>query len=200
MAFLKHSNLKVSQLYWLAISFAASMGFATVSQASAPLTRAATLSANSVELAQTQTQTQPQLTIDQLPMARLADAAALTYGASTRGALNLSSIVHRGRRFAIYRFDGEAGQLVRANLLGGLASERSPDRLQSDALLINPVLVLVDPNGAIIAQQPEQTNMANATIRMALPETGTYILFVTSSSSGVGGRYSLNLEQIQPVN
>lgn len=138
---------------------------------------------------------QAQLTTNQLPVSRLSDARTLKYGDRVNGALNVGSIRHQGRRFALYRFEGEAGQLIRINLGGGLASDRSPDQLQTGSLLINPVVILLDPNGEIIAQQPEQPNVANALIRMNLPLTGTYSILVTSATVGGGGRYTLTLQQ-----
>ncbi|HEY9657310.1 MAG TPA: hypothetical protein V6C65_02515, partial [Allocoleopsis sp.] len=127
---------------------------------------------------------QAQLTTDQLPISRLSDATKLQYDARINGALNVSSIRHQGRRFAIYQFEGTEGQLIRINLVGGLASNLPPDQLQTGALLINPAVILLDPDGQIIAQQPEQTDVASALISMNLPMTGTYAIFVTSTTIG----------------
>lgn len=138
---------------------------------------------------------QAQLTTEQLPNSALSSASTLQYGDRVNGALNVSSIRHEGRRFAIYRFEGEEGQLVRINLVGGLGSDRSPDQLQTGSLLINPVVVLLAPSGEIIAQQPEQPNVANALIRMNLPTTGTYNILVTSATVGGGGAYTLTLQK-----
>jgi beta-lactam-binding protein with PASTA domain len=151
---------------------------------------------NEVRLAQAQAQTQ--LTVDQLPTSRLSNSAKLEYGDRINGTLNVSSIRHQGRRFAIYQFEGEAEQSIRINLVGGLASDRTPGQLQTGALLINPVVVLLNPAGEIIAQQPEQTDVANALIRMNLPTTGTYNILVTSATVGAGGRYTLTLQQLEP--
>ena len=138
---------------------------------------------------------QAQLTTEQLPDSdQLSNASTLQYGDRVNGALNVSSIRHEGRRFAIYRFEGEEGQLVRINLVGGLPSDRSPDQLQSGSLLVNPVVILLDSNGEIVAQQPEQSNVANALIRINLPMTGTYSILVTSATSGGGGAYTLTLQ------
>jgi hypothetical protein len=141
---------------------------------------------------------QAQLTADQIPASQLANSAKLEYGDRLSGALNVGSIRHQGRRFAIYHFEGEAGQLIRINLVGGLASDRTPGQLQTGSLLINPVVVLLDPAGEIIAQQPEQTDVANALIRMTLPVAGTYSILVTSATVGGGGRYTLTLQQLDP--
>jgi hypothetical protein len=139
---------------------------------------------------------QAQLTTEQLPSSdQLSNASTLQYGDRVNGALNVSSIRHEGRRFAIYRFEGEEGQLVRINLVGGLASDRSPDQLQTGSLLVNPVVVLLAPNGEIIAQQPEQSDVANALIRMNLPMTGAYNILVTSATLGSGGAYTLTLQK-----
>lgn len=139
---------------------------------------------------------QAQLTTEQLPDSeQLSSASTLQYGDRINGALNVSSIRHEGRRFAIYRFEGEEGQLVRINLVGGLASDRSPDQLQTGSLLVNPVVILLDSNGEIIAQQPEQPNVANALIRINLPTTGAYNILVTSAMIGGGGAYTLTLQK-----
>jgi hypothetical protein len=144
---------------------------------------------------------QAQLTTEQLPDSdRLSSASTLQYGDRVNGALNVSSLRHEGRRFAIYRFEGEEGQLVRINLVGGLASNRSPDQLQTGSLLINPVVILLDANGEIIAQQPEQSNMANALIRINLPMTGAYNILVTSATIGGGGAYTLTLQKSDQSN
>jgi len=151
---------------------------------------------NEVRLAQAQAQTQ--LTVDQLPISRLSSSAKLEYGDRISSTLNVSSIRHQGRRFAIYQFEGEAEQSIRINLVGGLASDRTPGQLQTGALLINPVVVLLNPAGEIIAQQPEQTDVANALIRLNLPTTGTYNILVTSATVGAGGRFTLTLQQLEP--
>jgi beta-lactam-binding protein with PASTA domain len=151
---------------------------------------------NEVRLAQAQAQAQ--LTVDQLPISRLSNSAKLEYGDRISSTLNVSSIRHQGRRFAIYQFEGEAEQSIRINLVGGLASDRTPGQLQTGALLINPVVVLLNPAGEIIAQQPEQTDVANALIRMNLPTTGTYNILVTSATVGAGGRYTLTLQKLEP--
>jgi hypothetical protein len=143
---------------------------------------------------------QAQLTTDQIPMSRLSDARKLEYGDRVNGRLNVSSIRHQGRRFAIYQFEGEEGQLARINLVGGVASTQSPNQLQTGNLLINPVVILLDPEGKIIAQQPEETNVANALIRMNLPITGTYTIFVTSAAAGGGGQYTLTLQNPEEGN
>jgi hypothetical protein len=139
---------------------------------------------------------QAQFTTDQLP-SDLSSSSELQYGDSMRGRLNVGSIRHQGRRFSIYRFEGEEGQLIRINLAGGLASDRPPDQLQTGALLINPAVILLDPNGEIVAQQPEQTDVANALIRMNLSMSGTYHILVTSITIGGGGQYALTLQQIE---
>ena len=153
---------------------------------------------NEVRLAQAQAQAQTQLTVDQLPISRLSSSAKLEYGDRISSTLNVSSIRHQGRRFAIYQFEGEAEQSIRINLVGGLASDRTPGQLQTGALLINPVVVLLNPAGEIIAQQPEQTDVANALVRMNLPTTGTYNILVTSATVGAGGRYTLTLQKLEP--
>ena len=155
---------------------------------------------NEVRLAQAQAQAQAQtqLTVDQLPISRLSNSAKLEYGDRISSTLNVSSIRHQGRRFAIYQFEGEAEQSIRINLVGGLASDRTPGQLQTGSLLINPVVVLLNPAGEIIAQQPEQTDVANALVRMNLPTTGTYNILVTSATVGAGGRYTLTLQKLEP--
>ena len=184
-----------SKLCFSSVCFVMGVSLALLSHSIAPSAWANQPRPNEVRLAQAQ------LTVDQLPdSAQLADAPTLQYGNRTNGALNVSSIRHQGRRFAIYRFEGEEGQLVRINLVGGLASDRSPDQLQTGSSLINPVVVLVDPNGEIIAQQPEQSDVANALIRMNLPMTGTYSILVTSATVGGGGRYTLTLQQLDQSN
>lgn len=140
---------------------------------------------------------QAQFTTNQLPMSNLSSASTLQYGDRVNGRLGSRSILHQGRRFAIYRFEGEAGQLIRINLGGELARNRPPDRIQTGSLLINPAVILLNQNGEIVAQQPEQTNVANALIRMNLPMTGTYNILVTSTTTGAGGRYTLTLQQIE---
>ncbi|WP_416676084.1 hypothetical protein [Egbenema bharatensis] len=138
---------------------------------------------------------QAQLTTEELPGAdHLSNASTLEYGDRVNGALNVSSLRHAGRRFSIYRFEGEEGQLVRINLVGGSSRSRTPGQLQTGSLLINPVVVLLAPNGEIIAQQPEQADVANALIRMNLPMTGTYNILVTSATAGGGGAYTLTLQ------
>jgi len=144
---------------------------------------------------------QAQLTTEQLPDSdQLSSASTLQYGDRINGALNVSSIRHEGRRFSVYRFEGEEGQLARINLVGGLASDRSPDQLQTGSLLVNPVVVLLAPNGEIIAQQPEQSDVANALIRINLPMTGAYNILVTSSIIGGGGAYTLTLQKSDQSN
>lgn len=140
---------------------------------------------------------QAQFTTDQLPLSDLSNSSELQYGDRVRGRLGVECIRHQGRLFSVYPFEGEAGQLIRLNVTGELASDRSPDRIQTGSLLLNPAVILLDPNGAIVAQQLEQTNAANALIRMNLPMTGTYHVFVTSTIVGGGGQYALTLQPIE---
>lgn len=140
---------------------------------------------------------QAQFTVDQLPDSeQQSNSPTLNYGDRVNGALNVSSVRHQGRRFDIYRFEGEQEQLIRISLVGGSADTRSPDQLQTGSLLINPAVILLDPNGTIINQQPEQAEVANALIRMNLPMTGTYTILVTSATVGGGGRYTLTLQHL----
>ncbi|WP_088889643.1 hypothetical protein [Leptolyngbya ohadii] len=142
---------------------------------------------------------QARFTPDQLPLSDLTNSSELQFDSSVRGRIGAGSIRHQGRLFSIYRFEGEAGQLIRLNVVGELASDRPSDRIQTGSLLVNPAVILLDPNGEIVAQQPEQANAANALIRMNLPTTGTYHVFVTSTIIGAGGRYDLTLQQIEQV-
>lgn len=149
------------------------------------------ITANEIRLAQAR------FTPNQLPLSDLSNSAELKFGSSVRSRVGVGSVRHQGRLFSIYRFEGQAGQLIRLNVAGELASSRPPDRIQTGSLLINPAVILLDPNGDIIAQQPEQANAANALIRMNLPATGTYHVLVTSTITGAGGRYDLTLQQIE---
>lgn len=140
---------------------------------------------------------QAQLTATQLPpMSAFPDPRMLEYGDRLRNNLTRRSHRHQGRLFHLYQFEGEAEQLVRANLVGGAPTSRNPGELQTGTLLLNPVLVLLDPAGNIVTQQPETAGLATALIRLNLPTTGTYSLLVTSATVGVGGRYTLSLEQL----
>lgn len=189
-----YSNSRLSKLYLNSARLITGISFVLLSHATGLSAWANEPFVNEMRLAQAQ------LTNEQLPTSQLADSPTLEYGARVNGALNVSSIRHEGRRFAIYQFEGEEGQLIRISLVGGLASERSPDQIQTGSSLINPVVVLLDPNGKIIAQQPEQSDVANALIRMNLPITGTYNILVTSATVGGGGRYTLTLQQIDQNN
>jgi hypothetical protein len=184
-----YSNSNVPRLYRNAAHFIIGISLVLLSYSIAPDVWANETSVNEIEVAQAQ------LTTDQIPTSQLSNSTELEYGDRIDGALNASSVRHQGRRFAIYQFAGEAGQFIRINLVGGLASERSPNQLQTGSLLINPVVILVDPNGEIIAQQPEETNVANALILKELPSTGTYNILVTSATVGGGGQYTLTLQQ-----
>jgi hypothetical protein len=140
---------------------------------------------------------QAQLTATQLPPASaFPEPAMLDYGDRVRNNLTRRSHRHEGRLFHLYQFEGEAEQLVRANLVGGAPTSRNPGELQTGTLLLNPVLVLLDPAGNIVTQQPEGAGLSNALIRLTLPATGTYSLLVTSANVGIGGRYTLSLEQL----
>ena len=191
-----HSKSRFIKLYWNSARLMTGASLILLSYSSTVSAGANQVLSNEVRLAQAQAQTQ--LTVDQLPTSRLSNSAKLEYGDRINGTLNVSSIRHQGRRFAIYQFEGEAGQLIRINLVGGLASDRTPGQLQTGSLLINPVVVLLNPAGEIIAQQPEQTDVANALIRMNLPTTGTYNILVTSATVGAGGRYTLTLQKLEP--
>jgi len=139
-----------------------------------------------------------QLSSEQVPTPdRFSEPVRLEYGTTTGGRVSSRSLRHQGRRFEIHQFDGEEGQLIRIGLLGGDESTRSPEQVQFGSLLVSPVLVLVDPNGNIIAQQPDSSDAASAIVRMTLPTTGTYSIYVTSNLIGVGGRYTITLQQLR---
>lgn len=191
---MSYSNSRFIQLYLKTAWLIGSMSLVLFSHSIAPVVWASQPVTNAAQPAQAQ------FTTDQIPDAdQRANATPLEYGDRVNAALNVSSIRHQGRRFAVYQFTGEEGQLIRINVVGGLASNQSPNQLQTGTLLINPVVILLNPDGEIIAQQPEQTNVANALIRMNLPMTGTYTILVTSATVGGGGQYTLTLQQAEQV-
>ena len=117
---------------------------------------------------------------------------------SIKGKLKTSDYRFEGRRYHKYQFSGEQGKLMRMTVVGASVDPNQPtDRFYINPTLVNPVLVLVAPNGLIIDQQPTETNSSFARIRMTLPATGTYSLLVTSASPQTIGNYSLTVERLK---
>jgi hypothetical protein len=140
----------------------------------------------------------PILSTEQIPSSsQLSNPTALKYSARVQNVLGFGSFRHKGRSFAAYQFQGKQNQLIRISLVGGLASQRNPNELRTGSLLVNPVLILLDPQGQMIAQQPDNLNSPNALIRLNLPTTGKYIILVTSSNYNTGGKYTLTLQHLK---
>ena len=115
-----------------------------------------------------------------------------------RGNLRISDFQFEGRRYHKYQFSGEQGKLMRMTVVGTNVDPNQPtNRFSINPTLVNPVLILVSPNGLIMEQQPTATNSSFARIRMILPETGTYSLLVTSTSPQTIGNYRLAVERLK---
>jgi hypothetical protein len=63
--------------------------------------------------------------------------------------------------------------------------------------LVNPVLILLDPDGNVLSQKPDAQDSAGGLIRLHLPKTGRYLILVTSGDYNTGGRYSLTLDRLK---
>jgi len=138
------------------------------------------------------------LTLKQIPsLESLSHPNPLNYSDRVNDTLGFKSYQFKNRRFAAYQFQGKKGQLIRISILGGLASERDPNKMIIGSPLVNPVLILLDPAGNILAQKPDATDTAGGVIRLVLPLGGRYVILVTSGDYNTGGRYSLNLEQLK---
>jgi hypothetical protein len=117
---------------------------------------------------------------------------------SIKGKLTNSDYRFEGRRYHKYQFSGEEGKLMRMTVVGANVDPNQPTtRFSINPTLVNPVLVLVAPDGQIIDQQPTENNLSFARIRMTLPATGTYSLLVTSVSPQTNGNYSLTVERLK---
>lgn len=143
---------------------------------------------------------QADLTADQLPtLSQFNNVQEIKFGENINGRLGTRSLRHGGRLYDLYRFSGRNGQSIRINLSAGLANNRPTNQLQTGTLLVYPVLILLDANGNVIAQEPDIANVPRAVILTNLPATGTYHILITSRTAGVGGQYILGLQQIQSI-
>jgi|GEM_PF-2054941 len=135
---------------------------------------------------------------DQIPpAAKLSHPSPLKYSANVQSVLNFNSFQYKGRLFASYEFEGTENQDVRISILGGLASDRDPNLIRTGSLLVNPLVILIDPQGNILAQKPDSVDDAVGIIRLNLPKTGKYLILVTSGNYNTGGRYTLTLDQVK---
>jgi len=138
------------------------------------------------------------LTNKEIPsLSSLSQPTSLNYSDRVNDTLGFKSYQYKNRRFAAYQFLGKQGQLARISILAGLASERDPNKMVMGSPLVNPVLILLGPDGNVLAQKPDVTDTAGGVIRLSLPQSGRYVILVTSGDYNTGGRYSLNLEQLK---
>ncbi len=120
----------------------------------------------------------------------LSQPTSLNYSDRVNDTLGFKSYQYKNRRFAAYQFLGKQGQLVRISILAGLASERDPNKMVMGSPLVNPVLILLGPDGNVLAQKPDVTDTAGGVIRLSLPQSGRYVILVTSGDYNTGGRHS----------
>lgn len=77
----------------------------------------------------------------------------------------------------LYSFRGVRGQVVTITM--------------TRTTLANPFLVLLGPNGGLLAQNNNGGGGVNARIRLTLPSTGTYIIEATANTNSDRGTYRL---------
>ena len=86
----------------------------------------------------------------------------------------------------LFQFNGSSGQSVMLNLVGS-----SDTRMKLD-----PFLRLIGPDGTIVAEDDNSgydSSRGDAQIKLALPQTGTYTIVVTTTNPEDRGRYSIGL-------
>ncbi|MGA7932350.1 MAG: hypothetical protein WCA35_02105 [Kovacikia sp.] len=146
-----------------------------------------------IQLAQSLTPEKLRVNPGEVPL-----TGTIQINSSIKGKLTNSDYRFEGRRYHKYQFSGEEGKLMRMTVVGANIDPNQPTtRFNINSTLVNPVLVLVAPDGQIIDQQPAENNLSFARIRMTLPATGTYSLLVTSVSPQTNGNYSLTVERLK---
>lgn len=136
-------------------------------------------------------------TADQIPsIAAFDNVREIKFEERMNGVLNNRSLRYRGRLYDLYQFNGNDGQSVRISLAAGLSRNRPTNQIRTNTLLVYPVLILLNANGDIIAQEPETADVSGVVIRRRLPANGTYYILVTSRMTGIGGRYTLGLQDM----
>lgn len=128
-------------------------------------------------------------TISPLSPSREVNYRQLNYVDIALGVLAPGDYKFKGRHFHFYQFEGRKNQLIQIRLLG------SADRRTSSNLSMQPLMYLLDPDGKVILRRGGGTlkESKDAFEFVRLPETGTYVVGVTTRNPGDTGRYSLAL-------
>lgn len=120
------------------------------------------------------------------------DIRNMTYGDIVSGSIDTddpSSEAYRGYHEPI-TFDGSEGDVVRAQMIGGSVNSYGYD----EGTETDPYLILVDPDGNVIARNDDSDYGFNAEFQgVVLPEDGEYTLVATSYGSNQTFDYTLRL-------
>ena len=122
------------------------------------------------------------------PNPSLSGPEVLSLNSHRPGTLGRYNQLRDGFYQDLYEFQGVAGQTIALNLLGS-----SDPRMRLD-----PLLKLIGPDGSVVAEDDNSGNDPNrgdARIVLALPETGTYTIVVTTATPADKGRYALGLQE-----
>jgi hypothetical protein len=88
------------------------------------------------------------------------------------------------------------GTLVDAYRLRGTQGQRV--RVDMTSVLVDPYLLLIDPNGEVIAEDDDGGGGLNARLEVTLPITGEYRILATSAAYGEGA-YQLSVSEAPAV-
>ena len=86
----------------------------------------------------------------------------------------------------LYSFEGTAGESIAINVIG----------TSDPRTMLDPLIRLLGPGGEVVAEDDNggsNPERGDARLVLELPETGTYILVVTTATPGDKGRYALSL-------
>jgi hypothetical protein len=125
------------------------------------------------------------------------DIRSMSYGDIVTGAIDTddpSSEEYRGYHEPI-TFDGSAGDIVQAQMVGGDISSRYGGGYE-DGANTDPYLMLVSPDGEVIAANDDSDYGLNAEFQgVVLPSDGEYTLVATSYDANQTFNYTLRLQQ-----
>lgn len=102
------------------------------------------------------------------------DATPIEFGSTVRGTVEESGA-------EVYSFSGVAGQTVVISL----------DETDGE---LDPLLVLLGPDNIFLAEDDDGGGNLNSLIRVALPDSGTYVI-LAQGFAGVAGAFELTLEE-----
>jgi len=108
------------------------------------------------------------------------------------GTLNREDPLISGMYVEAFQFAGTEGDPIFIHLVGSF------DQRVENNLALDPYLIVLNPEGRVVARTSAAPNTVNAFVLLGLRATGNYTVLVSGAPAGQPGRYSLAVRRAEP--